>query len=785
MASLKELIADNEDWLVARVLAYAKQHGYTAFSSTLEQPWRESICGFSEPLLLALSQSEQPLDLSARTDYRQETITRFAVAEARLHRERGIPVTMFLGLTKYYRQAYFDLLTRDGDSGAAIERQRLFIERFFDHVEIAFCSEWLAADGAEQIVEAHAKNRKLTNEKNKYLTIFESLTEPVILLDGRNEIENLNYAAAALFDEAAVPGQGYYANRGYPLLESQLEGLLSGSDAEGSFERRLETTSGTREFHIKLQRSLDVSEKFSGRVLILSDITEYKRARQQADATSRAKSAFLATMSHEIRTPINSILGIGRLLRDGPLGEVQAEYVAGLVSSGEVLLALVSDVLDYSKIEAEAVEVESVAFDPRDMLEQLVSLVAASAEEKGLKISTRIDARLPRRIRGDHGKVRRILLNLITNAVKFTIEGSVKVSVDAGESVIRYSVEDTGIGISAEIQRSLFQPFIQTAASTSGYERGTGLGLAISKRLAELIDADLQFESRVGEGSRFWLETALVPAADDASVERPSVELAPLPRLRVLLVEDNPINRLVTEGFLERENHQVQVVESGEAALAAVLAEPFDIVLMDVRMRGMGGLEAIRKLRMLDDPHKAGMAVLVLTADVENTQERTCLAFGADGVLEKPFDPSQLKMAMKACLAQVEQRRAVGNQGRAELGIRLDPSVLARHRKELGPERTRLIFETFQTSAPTTMSAILNAAESDDLTELSDLAHSMKSAAGNLGLLRLMESARLLERTAKSREPDDVLAAVESLRSEFDHSVVALRAAEVEALLQD
>ena len=785
MASLKELIADNEDWLVARVLAYAKQHGYTAYSSTLEQPWRESICGFSEPLLLALSQSEQPLDISARTDYRQETITRFAVDEARLHRERGIPVAMFLGLTKYYRQAYVDLLLRDGSSGAAIERQRQFIERFFDHVEIAFCSEWLVVDGAEQIVEAHTKNRKLTNEKNKYLTIFESLTEPVILLDDRNKIENLNYAAAALFDEAAVPGQGYYASRGYPLLESQLEVLLGGSGAEGGFERRLETTSGTREFHIKLQRSLDVSEKFSGRVLILSDITEYKRARQQVDATSRAKSAFLATMSHEIRTPINSILGIGRLLRDGPLGEAQAEYVAGLVSSGEVLLALVNDVLDYSKIEAEAVEVETAAFDPRDMLVQLVSLAAASAEEKGLSITTHIDGRLPRRVVGDHGKVRRILLNLITNAVKFTTHGSVTVSVHAGEGAVRYSVEDTGLGMSEEVQRNLFQPFIQTAAATGGHERGTGLGLAISKRLADLIDGDLQFESRVGQGSRFWLDMPLVVAADSAPVQSPTAELPPLPRLRVLLVEDNEVNKLVTEGFLAKDHHEVRVVDNGEAALAAVLAEPFDIVLMDVRMRGIGGLEAIRQLRALDAQDKAGLAILVLTADVENTQERTCMEYGADGVLEKPFDPSQLRMAMKACLAHAEQRRVAEEHSHRGLGVRLDASVLARHRRELGPERIRLIFETFQTSAPTTINAIQDAMDSEDLTEVSDLAHSLKSAAGNLGLVRLMESAHLLERTAKSDEPDDILAAVESLRSEFDHSVVALRAAEVEALLQD
>ncbi len=785
MTSLKELIANNEDWLVARVLAYAKRHGYTAFSSTLEEPWRESICGFSGPLLLALSQTEQPLDLSARTDYRQESITRFAVEEARLHRERGIPVAMFLGLTKYYRQAYYDLLFREGGEGAAVEQQRLFIERFFDHVEIAFCSEWTAADGPEQIVEAHTKNRQLTNEKNKYLTIFESLIEPVILLDDRNQIENLNYAAAALFDEAAVPGQGYYGNGSYPMLQGQLEALLVGYDASSNFECRLETTSGLREFHVKRQRSLDVSEKFSGQVLILSDITEYKRARQLADDASRAKSAFLATMSHEIRTPINSILGIGRLLRDGPLNGAQAEYVAGLVSSGEVLLALINDVLDYSKIEAEAVEVDNAAFDPRDMLEQLISLVAASAEEKGLEIRTRIDERLPRRVLGDHAKVRRILLNVIINAVKFTTAGSVTLSVEVDDEAVRYVVEDTGPGMSAEIQRNLFQPFIQTAASTGGHGRGTGLGLAISKRLAELIDGDLQFESRLGEGSRFWLDTPLVTAADGDATEIVTAELPPLPCLRVLLVEDDEINRLVAEGFLAREHHQVQVVESGEAALAAVMAAPFDIVLMDVRMRGIGGLEAIRQLRALDASDKAGLAILVLTADVENTQERTCMEYGADGVLEKPFSPAQLQMAIKACLARAEQRRAAAEQGGAAGDVLLDRSVLVQHRRELGPERARLIFETFQTSAPTTMSAIQNAVDSQDLAKLSDLAHSLKSAAGNLGLLRLMESARLLERTAKSTEPKGVSAAVQGLQSEFDRSVVALRAAEVEVLLQD
>ncbi len=776
MKSLQDLIATNEGWLVARVLAYAKRHGYTGFSSTLEQPWRESICGFSEPMLDVLERHDRPLELTAGADYAHESIAAFAVIEARLHRERGVPIEMFLGLCKYYRQAYLDLVVEQRYATEDQERYRLFIERFFDHVEIAFCSEWLAVGDVEQLEETQAKNRELTNEKNKYLTIFESLSDPVILVDDQGQVENLNLAAAELFSQSPVPGEGYYAKHDYPLLERQLDGLIEqGAQPEG-FERSLETAHGRRDFVVKTRRLLDISEKFVGRVLILSDVTEYKRARYEADAANRTKSAFLATMSHEIRTPITGILGIGRLLQEDLLGQRQSDYVAALVSSGEVLLALVNDVLDYSKIEAGAVAVEDGEFNLRDMMEQVVGIVATAAANKGLAISTHIEDAVPNRLRGDHPKIRRILLNLLTNAVKFTAAGSVKLSVSLRESAVRYAVTDTGMGISQDVRQTLFKPFMQPANATEANPaKGAGLGLAICKRLATAIGAELNYETQEGEGSTFWLDAPLLVAEGDAAAKPEPAEAPDLPTLRVLLVEDNEVNRLVTEGFLSNHGHDVTVVETGEAAVAAMADAGAELVLMDIRMQGMGGLNAIRAIRSMSDPAAASVPILVLTADLATTEEESCFEAGADGVLEKPFDPSSLNRAIGQCLTKARGRsteRAANPNGS---DIILDRSVILEHSDQLGEERTRRIVETFCASAPDTLDAIRQAAGSGDLARLSDLAHSLKSAAGNVGLVRLRHTASGLEKAAGAAEQASVAEALDTIQDDVARSVAALR----------
>ena len=785
MNSLRDLIAANEAWLVKRVLGYAKRHGYTQFSSTLAEPWRESICGFSEPLLRTLEDSAVPLELPASTDYLNESIVAFAVEEARLHRKRGIPLGLFLGLTKYYRQAYLDLIAEQSYPGQEQSRDHLLIERFFDHVEIALCSEWVAVGASEQLEEAQANNRALTNEKNKYLTILESLKDPVVLVDDHGQIENLNHAAAALFGETAVPGQGYYGRQRYDLLEKQLDGLLDRDNPLERFEYALETKQGHREFEVKAQRMLDVSEKFIGTVLILSDVTEYKRAKQQADLASRAKSTFLATMSHEIRTPITGILGIARLLQDGPLTAAQAEYIEALVSSGEVLSALVNDVLDYSKIEADVVEVENAAFDLRDLVQQVVKLVAAPAEAKGLELSTTVEEILPARIVGDEAKIRRILLNLATNAVKFTPSGSVAISARRVDTAIRFVVEDTGIGIPNEAQRNLFTPFVQHPAEGSAPMGGTGLGLAICRKLARAMGGDIGFESQPGTGSTFWYEYLLVPASDAASSDPAGTAARHHSDLRVLLVEDNEVNKLVTEGFLQRDGHRVQVVGTGEAAIEALMSNGSDLVLMDIRMGGIGGLEAIRRIRALPDPEVASVPILVLTADLATTQEKSCLDAGADGVQGKPFGPADLRAAIAQCLSKAGQRTAAIHVQTPRPDMILDETVIRRHRTVLGPERARLIVETFHSTAPTTVDAIRRAARQGDAARVSDLAHSLKSAAGNIGLLRLKETAQNLEKAATAESPTTWIDTVEQVSSDFDRSVDALKRTAVADLLRN
>ena len=784
MKLLKTLIAANEEWLLRRVLTYAKRHGYTAFSSTLQEPWRESICGFSGPMLDILDASDEPMELTCGADYAHEAIARFAVREAKLHRERGVPLGMFLGLGKYYRQAYLDLVTGEGYAPDRLEHYRLFIQRFFDHLEIAFCTEWAVFGDVDLLQEAHTKNRELTNEKNKYLTIVESLCSPVILLDNEGRIANLNHAAASLFNASARTGEGYYSQLYYPLLDRQLDILLQATRKSGNRTLELETVLGTREFEVRAQPLLDVSEKFIGTVVMLSDISDYLNAKRQADAANRAKSTFLATMSHEVRTPITGILGIGRLLKEGPLDAMQAGYVDALISSGEVLQTLVNDVLDYSKFESGEVEVECLPLHLAEMLERVVGLVRASAQDRCVRLALEVDPGLPSRVLGDQGKIGRILLNLVTNAVKYTSAGSVTVSARPSETGVRYAVADTGVGISAEMQARLFEPFIRAASTQPNPASGTGLGLAICKRLAAIIGGEIGFESCEGQGSTFWLEMPLVEAADAPAGPPIPVDAKPVPALRLLLVEDNAVNRLVIEGTLARQGHRVQVVDSGEAALEAVDADRFDLILMDIRMRGIGGLEAIAQIRAHPDPAIAAVPILVLTADLASTEQKSCLDAGADGVLEKPFELSSLSRAMARCLnrnAAFDKADWPPPMPRDDV---LDEEVIRQHLQALGAERTQAIVETFHRTTPGLMKKIEYAAEGGDLPRMSTLAHSLKSAAGNVGLMHLRQAAANLEGAAKARRIRGLSQAVEEVRCDFDRSLTALSSATVKALLQ-
>lgn len=538
----------------------------------------------------------------------------------------------------------------------------------------------------------------------------------------------------------------------------------------------------------------------TGGMFIARDITSAKqaeeallRAKEAAEAADKAKSSFLAMMSHEIRTPLNAVIGMSSLLLDSELSEIQREYATTIGTSGNALLALISDILDLSRIEAGQVVLEEQPFSLTACLQETISLIAHSASVKGLKLLGNIDPNLPDQLYGDPTRLRQILVNLLSNAVKFTQLGEIALAAHSrpeadGQHTVVISVRDTGIGITADQLTRIFQPFVQADSSTTRRYGGTGLGLAISRQLTELMGGTLAAQSDPGKGSTFTLtlklrqvNEALVRHHSDLPAE-PAMPYEQVQfsgqNLRVLIAEDNPINQTVTLHLLERLGCQADVVENGIEAVEAVLSQPYDIVLMDVQMPELDGEQASQVIRAYGDTVHQPYIVALTAHALPDDRERAIEA-GMDAYISKPAQLDDLRAILTRFLTQ--NAEAAKQESPPHLASQSAPLVdwnaLAALEASLGHdarETMRVVIRLWRDELGGQVADLDVALHSGERARIAALAHRIAGGCRQIGALALATSCTTLEQHAATDNYAELECMGEQIRAIYTKSLALI-----------
>jgi PAS domain S-box-containing protein len=643
------------------------------------------------------------------------------------------------------------------------------------------------------ITELKKREQELVSSQGLLRNVVSASFDGIIVMDGSGTVLDFSPAAEEVFGWSAVELVGrkmsdYIIPEKYRAMhDAGLEKFLK--TGEGPvLGKRIEIEGLHREGHeIIVELAIRHTRGEKGPLFLgyVRDITERKAAeealrvaKEKAEAANEAKAQFLAMMSHEIRTPMNGVLGILSLLRDTDLDPVQKAYVKTARESGRSLLELINDFLDFSKLEAGRTELEKVPFRLKTVVKSIADLFMPIAQEKGLTIDLNYPADVPQVVSGDAGRLRQVLLNLVSNAVKFTEIGSIDISVSLDEDdpvqpVFRFTVKDTGIGIAKDKHQTLFGDFVTIDTSYTKKQGGTGLGLAISKRLSSLMDGEIHVESLPGAGSTFHFCVPL-ERADDA-IELPEPEVAMLEEhipdgLTVLVAEDNATNQIVVSHALERAGCDIDIANNGKEAVIAAQNRDYHCILMDISMPEMDGLEAAQHIQ--NGQRNAKTPIIALTAYALRGDRERFMAAGMSDFLAKPVE----KQDLLACIARNVRPHAP----------KLDHAAPQATSQELGEARTLLadmlpelqekLLNQFKADTREKSESARLAAQTHDFTQLERATHALKSVAGTFGATRLTTIAAEINTLVREEKTAAALTRVDELQSISDDTLADVKA---------
>jgi PAS domain S-box-containing protein len=674
-----------------------------------------------------------------------------------------------------------------------------------------------ASKTTRDLTETQRTQREQGRRETLLRSILDSVPDALIVIDKQGAIHSFSAAAMRLFGYTSEEMMGRHVSAVLPSSDwEQNNNSLAGYSATGerhtfglgqrkdssSFPMELVigevTAPGTRLFTVFVRDLTAQAAREREMRAANAELERFARqlamARDVADRSNWAKSRFLAGMGHELRAPLSGILGYAELLHvEGGLSGAQSARVDAMLGAGKHLLKMVTDVLDLSGIKAELVELQAVELDALAVARACLDVFRSAAEAKHLALSIAVAPRTRQLVVTDPDRLRQVLLNLLGNAVRYTSQGSIEIRLRpiANGSVLRIEVADTGPGIPANDRRRLFREFERLDIEATGTTEGDGLGLALSARLVALLGGCLGHHDNPGGGSVFWLELPL----DTAAVSSPIVPLAggvpatPPIVLDVLVVDDVAMNRDIAECFLRAAGHNVTCAGGGVEAIAAVEATDFDVVLMDVRMPGMDGLEATRRIRSLGGD-RGRVPIVALTAQAFTDQLAECRAAGMDGHLSKPFDPDTLvATTLRACAARLTFGKGLVPistiAGNTVIGSELavcNPSAFERTAFYLAPEAVGSYLDAIAERGEALLralhgpDALLNAGD-----QLAEAAHTIAGSAGMFGFERLTTMGRRFEQAIQAGAPnapalaDGLTAAlVMTLQAIHDRTLVVL-----------